>query len=358
MVGSLLADPIVRRLGRRWTLVASSVVSVGTAIAAGLLDAPVAVAGMIVVYAASVSLFWPPVSSLVSVTGPPAGMSRRLGVYNLVWSGTSAVSIALTGLLIEHLPIGLFVIPAAMHVANLAIVLTQVRDPNERDLPATTASLEPEPELLRLRTLALWLSRIALPGTLILIGSLWAMFPVLPSVRDLEPSIKTLVTSVFVMMRFVMFGVLAFTVAWHSRPRLLLGASIATLVAYLGITIRPTDLFGDAANVPMWVDLVSLILWQIVAGACLGLVYAASLYFGMVLSKGSTEHGGYHESLIGLGGVIGPGVAAAVQWQFPDDLRASITSVAVLLTMTVLVAVIVTIVQGRKTPTQLARSVS
>jgi len=34
---------------------------------------------------------------------------------------------------------------------------------------------------------------------------------------------------------------------------------------------------------------------------------------GMVLSEGSTEHGGYHEALIGLGTVIGPGAGALAE---------------------------------------------
>ena len=43
-----------------------------------------------------------------------------------------------------------------------------------------------------------------------------------------------------------------------------------------------------------------MIAWQIVLGVTMGLIYSGSLYFGMVLSEGSTEHGGYHEALIGM----------------------------------------------------------
>ena len=45
---------------------------------------------------------------------------------------------------------------------------------------------------------------------------------------------------------------------------------------------------------------------------------------GMVLSEGSTEHGGYHEALIGLGSILGPGTAALTQWKWPNDLRAGV----------------------------------
>ena len=39
---------------------------------------------------------------------------------------------------------------------------------------------------------------------------------------------------------------------------------------------------------------------------------------GMVLSDGSTEHGGYHEALIGLGSVLGPGMVLVVEGYFGE----------------------------------------
>jgi hypothetical protein len=126
----------------------------------------------------------------------------------------------------------------------------------------------------------------------------------------------------------------------------LLLATGGMLAAFLGITVRPSDIFG-AGSVPAWVDLTSMLAWQVIAGFAFGLIYAASLYFGMVLSRGSAEHSGYHESLIGLGGVLGPGLAAAVQWAYPGDIRAGITVVSALLATTALAAVMVTIRLGR-----------
>ena len=61
------------------------------------------------------------------------------------------------------------------------------------------------------------------------------------------------------------------------------------------------------------VMLAAIVLWQLLLGVALGMIYSGSLYFGMVLSDGSTEHGGYHEALIGLGTVIGPGAGALAE---------------------------------------------
>ena len=51
----------------------------------------------------------------------------------------------------------------------------------------------------------------------------------------------------------------------------------------------------------------------------------------MVLSDGSTEHGGYHEALIGLGWVLGPAAGTAAAWLKPHDPRAGVAAVGTLI---------------------------
>jgi hypothetical protein len=60
----------------------------------------------------------------------------------------------------------------------------------------------------------------------------------------------------------------------------------------------------------------------------MGMIYSGSLYFGMVLSDGSTEHGGYHEALIGFGSALGTGMGAATQFLWPGELRMAVIAVA------------------------------
>ena len=69
--------------------------------------------------------------------------------------------------------------------------------------------------------------------------------------------------------------------------------------------------------------------WQISLGGAIGLIYAASLYFGMALSQGSTEHGGYHEALIGIGAVAGPASGALAAWYRPGQPLAAASAIGV-----------------------------
>jgi MFS family permease len=168
--------------------------------------------------------------------------------------------------------------------------------------------------LLRARTLALWLSRIALPATYVVIYSLMAMMPSLPVMQSLEPTWRTPLASVWILARFVSFVVLGATTWWHTRPMLLLGSAVVMLGAFIGVATGAS--------------LAWMLAWQIVLGVVMGMIYSASLYFGMVLSDGSTEHGGYHEALIGVGSVLGPSAGVLAQWLRPEDRMFSVFAVS------------------------------
>jgi hypothetical protein len=81
-----------------------------------------------------------------------------------------------------------------------------------------------------------------------------------------------------------------------------------------------------------------MLLGQAALGLAMGMIYSGSLYFGMVLSEGSTEHGGYHESLIGLGNTLGPGVGFITQYLRPGDLNLGIMAVSGVILLTVIAA--------------------
>jgi MFS family permease len=318
---ALLAHAITSRLGRRQTL---AVVYVAMSAAAAVLavrhDSPALLAAVLFFYSGLSAISWPALESLVSSGAGAHELSRRLGVYNCVWSGAGAVTVALSGVLLKYWPAGTFVIPASWHaVMALLLLVLLAKDrggatpaANEGPMNGGPPHLEAEPELLRVRTLALWMSRLALPATFVVVSSLLAAMPTLPLVLRLDPAARTVVGSVWMAARWVAFLLLGATVWWHTRPRALLTAALLLLAGFLAVTLRPQWLPGTPElSTGPW--LLWMVGWQVVLGLALGLVYAASLYFGMVLSDGSTEHGGYHEALIGLGTILGPGAGALAE---------------------------------------------
>ena len=239
------------------------------------------------------------------------------------------MTFAVSGAVIQNWPAGLFVLPAAAHL--LSAILLWVRPSIDSDTETISkAHVPPEPALIAQRTLALWLARIALPATYVVVFSLSAMLPSLAVMQSLSTTAQTAVGSVWMMARLLAFVALGATAWWHTRPRILLAAAVVMLAAFWGVTI-PLSSHASVA-------LTAMIFWQIILGVVMGIIYAGSLYFGMVLSEGSTEHGGYHEALIGLGSVIGPGTAALTQWRHPGDLTAGVIAVSGVIGISILAA--------------------
>src|SRR2546430_9146023 len=132
------------------------------------------------------------------------------------------------------------------------------------------AHLDPEPDLLRSRKLALWLSRIALPAMYVVNFGVGAILPTLPVMRQFAPTYQTLYGSIWMGARLIVFAVLGATAFWHTRPRLLLAASVGLLFAFLIVTLTP--------SLPLMIG------GQVLLGISLAMIYTASLYFGIVLS--------------------------------------------------------------------------
>jgi hypothetical protein len=166
-----------------------------------------------------------------------------------------------------------------------------------------------------------------------------AMMPSLPVIKTLTPTVATLVSSVWMASRWVTFLILGATAWWHSRPRILLISAVAMVPAFLGIAIPGAQLW-------LWHDatisasLNFMIAAQLLLGVCVGVIYSGSLYFGMALSEGSTEHGGYHEALINFGSALGPVAGLLAESYFPNNLPIAISSVSAIIGVSVLATVL------------------
>jgi hypothetical protein len=113
------------------------------------------------------------------------------------------------------------------------------------------------------------------------------------------------------------------------------------------VTLPPSQLWGAGAASPA-IDLAAIVTWQAVLGIALGVIYSGSLYFGMVLSEGSTEHSGYHEALIGLGWVLGPLAGASAQWVRPGDVKLGVASVGAVIALSVTAVAVACVVLARR----------
>jgi MFS family permease len=326
VIGALASTPLSRIVDLQKLARFLHIAMAATAAAGVFAATPAFTVPLLLVYTFFSAAQWPLYETLISIGAHPKQLSRRISIYNLVWSGTGAGTVAVCGLIIAIFPQGIFLAAMAVHLIA-ALTLLKIRPTAAKT--AAHAHLNPEPELIPLRTMAKRLSRIALPATFAVIYALGAIMPTLPIIHSSTPTMATLLASVWMITRFICFAILGATAWWHTRPRLLLIAAIVLLAAFPGITLHAS--------------IFSMTLWQIILGIAMGLIYSASLYFGMVLSEGSTAQGAYHEALIGLGSILGPGCGALAIQLRPGDPHASVSAVTVILWISVLAACIVSL---------------
>jgi len=356
VVGALSANQLVARLGRKGALLGIQA-ALALASAVGCIwPNPVLVVAILLTYTLVSAAAWPIYESLISAGAAPRLLSRRIGVYNLVWSGLGTVMLAVTGVIVSGFPLGTFLFPLAAHLTALALLSAgNVEPPKQTGQPAQGPALtHPADALRRQRRLALWLSRLGLPATYTVLYSLVALMPSLKVIQSFSPVMQTVVASLWMAARFFTFAALGATLWWQTRPRLLLVAAIVMTFAFLGVTLLPAELLGGGIRSVTAFDQSWMIAWQIPLGVSMGLIYAGSLYFGMVLSEGSTEHGGYHEALIGIGQIIGPAAALAAEEVRPGDIRIAICAVTALLGLCLVAELFVTF--GQSTVRQGAQS--
>jgi hypothetical protein len=126
------------------------------------------------------------------------------------------------------------------------------------------------------------------------------------------------------------------TTFWHKRPGLMFLASVTMLFAFVGAIAA-----GALTEISLLQALLAMAIAQIVFGLSIGTIYSASLYFGMAVSDGSTEHGGYHEALIGLGQILGPVMGATMQWIRPGALWPAVLGISAIVAVSVVVEAVV-----------------
>ncbi len=329
VIGALASNPLSRWIDRQKLLRLIHVAMAAIALVGACMATPAVIVLLLLGYTMLSAAQWPLLESLISTGANAKKLSRRISIYNLVWSGSGAITVAACGVVIAHYPQGIFWVTFGVHLIA-AFMLAKIRPQSQSP---SAAHLHPEPELIPLRTMAKRLSRIVLPATFAVIYALGAIMPTLAVIQSTAPAARTLLASVWMIARWIFFVFLGATIWWHTRPRALLIAAIILFAAFLGITLIP--------SVP------SMILWQIALGIAMGLIYSASLYFGMVLSDGSTAQNSYHEALIGLGSILGPGCGAIAGQLRPGDPHAAIIAVAAILWISVMAACVVSVQSKR-----------
>ena len=296
---------------------------------AGVFSSGVAAVTIVMaLWTVAVCFTWAPLEALASHGEDRAGLARMVGIYNVVWSSGAAVAYFTGGALQQTLGrASLYWLPAAIHVGQLALLYWL--EPRSRSLgpalaPATSSDVpgaDPAPEFAQHHVSAeaakgfLRIAWVANPFSYVAMNTVVPLIPDLAARLGLSTRLAGFTASVWMFARLGAFALLWRWTAWHYRFGWLLAAYVAMVVSFAALLLVT--------------NLVVVVVAQIGFGLAVGLIYYSSLFYSMdVGSKTQGEHGGYHETLIGVGIFVGPAVGAATSYLAPTSARLDVLAVS------------------------------
>jgi MFS family permease len=235
---------------------------------------------------------WPIIESYVASGLAPREQLGAIGRFNLSWALAVPIALGLTGPIISsgH-PRWLFALTVVLNLVSLGLVV---------GLPKVLVHLEAShPERPPAAALARY-QRLLASSRWSMLSSyslLFLLAPLMPGVFErLGEGVEhaTLWASCLDAVRLATFAALGVMTAWHGKLSPLVLNAVGLPLSFAAV------LFGPSLTV--------VVLGEMLFGVLSGVTYFAALYYAMVVKNASVDAGGAHESLIGLGFSLGPGV--------------------------------------------------
>lgn len=267
---------------------------------------------------------WPVLEALASEGETRAGLTKMIGIYNVVWAGGAAFAYFSGGALLEALgPRSLYWFPAVLHALQFALALwLDARSKQARPPPApgpAVAVSATHPHVPANAAVFLKLAWLANPFAYIAMNTVIPLIPELAMKMNLSTTQAGFVASVWMFARlFAFIGLWAWP-GWHYRFGWLAAAYAAMVVSFAALLLVP--------------DLAVIVAAQLIFGLAVGLIYYSSLFYSMDVGDTKGEHGGFHEALIGVGLFGGPAAGAAALHFVPGKTSAGIWAVSALLVL-------------------------
>jgi predicted MFS family arabinose efflux permease len=287
-----------------------------------LLDSVAGQLAMMAGWTLGMCFTWAPLEALVSEGESAARLPRRIGIYNVVWAGGSALAYFCGGAIFETFgAASLYWLPVLLHATQIALVQRLARCRAVEPTPPASAAAPPphHPEEVAFRQPVkpqtfLRMAWLANPFAYVAINTVVTLIPGLAREFHLSTTEAGLFCSLWLFARLGAFFLLWQWAGWHYRFRWLLLAFVALVASFATIQLGQR----------LWLVAVA----QIVFGLAVGLIYCSSLFYSMDVGETKGEHGGFHESALGVGICVGPALGAGTLHflpQYPNSGALAVT---------------------------------
>ena len=294
VAGASLSQPFTRRLPERRALLcllAGLLICTGSGLVTRHFWALVI---SFTVFSMLVGMIWPIVESFATAGQNAQQASRSVGGFSMSWSLALPLSIWAGGHLIAAGPRALFV--AALLFLAAVTALTLALPPRPPPHGHDTSNQPPPADYIPLLSASRW----TLVGGYALLLILVPLLPIVFTRHGYPVAQAAFLAGLLEITRPAVFAVMFLTTAWHGHRSLIL---LSMLMLPLGFALT---LFGPSP----WI----FVPGELIFGVAASVSYYCALYYAMVLSHGSVDGGGGHETVIGIGFTVGPLVALAGQF--------------------------------------------
>jgi MFS family permease len=262
---------------------------------------------------------WPNLEALVSEKETPSELPRVIGIYNMIWAGMGSIAFFSGGALLEKLGLrSMFWVPVSIQLVQLAFLSWLERRPPTELSPATMPKLASAPALnprpIARAKMFLRLAWFANPFAYVAINTVVAVVPGIARKLQLSPMLAGFFCSVWLFARLGTFFGLWLWSGWHYRIRWFVAAYVLLIAGFTVIQLGSV----------LWI----VMLAQIAFGMALGLIYYSSLFYSMDVGETKGEHGGIHETVIGLGIFAGPAIGGTTLFLYPQYPNSGALAVA------------------------------
>lgn len=233
---------------------------------------------------------WPIVESYVVAGRPPRAAAKAISRFNTTWAIAVVLAVGVSGLLIAWWEPALFALCGLLNLVGIVVLLITFPK-RAQHLQADHPERIP-PEVVRSYRPLIASSRWSMLSSYTL---MFVLGPYLPEVFDAlgySVVMATLLAGVLYALRAVSFAWMGMWTGWHGK-RLPLALGAVALPAGALLILLPSSI-------------VPVLVGEVVFGFTAGVIYTASLYYGMIEKNASVEAGGDHEAVIGVGFCLGP----------------------------------------------------
>jgi predicted MFS family arabinose efflux permease len=244
---------------------------------------------------------WPTLEAAILHRPGSRSMPDRLGIYNIVWGIGDAVGYFLSGWIVGY-PNSILWGAGLLHFFQCAWFWITPKNRNPTDTVHIEVSHQGNHVPRKRKRVFMHIAWLSNALAFLMGAGFYALVPQMQERLGLAPSFTIWLSCSLLLSRGIAFLLFWKWEGWHYH----MGWSQAALWS------APVFLTIAFFTAKIWLIFTCLTLM----GLAVGLSYSGSLYYSMDYGDNKGEHGGLHESILGIGIFVGPLIASIVSMYY------------------------------------------